>query len=115
MFFHALATDYDGTIATDGDTPSSVVDALKRFKANRSEAYLGHGGVKFLIFKIAFPDHGLFDRIVAENGAIVYDPSTRSQRALGPKAPEKFHCRATRKKCSAAQRRGRNCRHLGTQ
>ena len=32
----------------------------------------------------------LFDRIVAENGALVYNPSTKEARPLGPPPPPSF-------------------------
>jgi len=89
MFFIALATDYDGTIATDGRTPPDVVEALKQFK---------NGGRKLILvtgrelddLKAAFPEHGIFDRIVAENGALLYEPATQRERVLAPPPVEAF-------------------------
>jgi hydroxymethylpyrimidine pyrophosphatase-like HAD family hydrolase len=37
-----------------------------------------------------FPRTGLFDRVVAENGAVLYDPATRSVRSLGEPPPVTF-------------------------
>jgi hydroxymethylpyrimidine pyrophosphatase-like HAD family hydrolase len=34
-----------------------------------------------------FPEHDLFDRIVAENGALLYSPKTRETRLLTEPAP----------------------------
>jgi HAD superfamily hydrolase (TIGR01484 family) len=89
MFFAALATDYDGTIATDGHTPAYVVDALKKFKTSGRRLILVTGR-ELDDLKAAFPEHDIFDRIVAENGALLYDPSTQSEKTLGSPPPESF-------------------------
>ncbi|HEV8193875.1 MAG TPA: hypothetical protein VGP82_20695 [Ktedonobacterales bacterium] len=38
----------------------------------------------------AFPDVGLFDRVVAENGAVLYRPDTKEAQALGEAPPAVF-------------------------
>lgn len=38
----------------------------------------------------AFPEIDLFDRIVAENGAVLLNPATRERRVLGAAPPEEF-------------------------
>ena len=40
--------------------------------------------------KALFPEHNLFDRVVAENGALIYNPSTLEERSLGDGPPEQF-------------------------
>ena len=37
-----------------------------------------------------FPEISLFDRVVAENGALLYDPKADVERALSPRPPEIF-------------------------
>ena len=37
--------------------------------------------------KRAFPQIGLFDRVVAENGALLYDPATDQERTIAPPPP----------------------------
>ncbi|HEX2758928.1 MAG TPA: HAD hydrolase family protein, partial [Rhizomicrobium sp.] len=83
MFFIALATDYDGTIATDGRTPPEVVEALKQFKSGGRKLILVTGR-ELDDLKAVFPEHGIFDRIVAENGALLYEPATQRERILAP-------------------------------
>src|SRR6201999_818753 len=89
MFFVALATDYDGTIATDGQTPADVIAALSRLKASGRRLILVTGR-ELPDLKIAFPEHEIFDRIVAENGALLYEPATQRQRALADAPSEAF-------------------------
>lgn len=89
MFFIALATDYDGTIATDGRTPPDVIDALKQSKSGGRRLILVTGR-ELDDLKAAFPEHTLFDRIVAENGALLYEPATQRERVLTPPPVESF-------------------------
>ena len=42
------------------------------------------------------PHVELFDRVVAENGALVYWPAKREEKLLGEAPPEPFVSRATR-------------------
>ena len=76
MFFTALATDYDGTIATDGVTPPETVEALKRFKATGRRLILVTGR-ELPDLQRVFPELEIFDRVVAENGGLLYGPATR--------------------------------------
>lgn len=83
MFFAALATDYDGTVATDGLTPENVLDSLRRFKETGRRLILVTGRELPDLISV-FPGHQIFDRIVAENGAVLYEPGPQRTRALGP-------------------------------
>jgi hydroxymethylpyrimidine pyrophosphatase-like HAD family hydrolase len=75
MKYSAIATDYDGTLAHDGVVHPETRVALQRART---------GGVRLLLvtgrqlddLARTFPDVGLFDRIVAENGAVLFDPAT---------------------------------------
>src|SRR5690349_18164327 len=89
MFFAALAADYDGTIATDGLVPDTVLDALKRFKETGRRLILVTGR-ELPDLQAAFPGHEIFDRIVAENGALLYEPATKRETVLGPPPPASF-------------------------
>lgn len=89
MFFVALATDYDGTIATDGRTPPEVIEALKQFKGGGRKLILVTGR-ELDDLTAVFPEHDIFDRIVAENGALLYEPATRRERVLAPPPVETF-------------------------
>lgn len=85
MYFVALAVDFDGTIARHGRVEASTYAALKRFKETGRRLLLVTGRE---LRSLADVDLGLFDRVVAENGAVVYNPSARHERliAAGPPA-----------------------------
>ncbi|MCB8882692.1 HAD-IIB family hydrolase [Acidisoma cellulosilytica] len=88
MYFLALATDYDGTLAHDGVVSAETIAALQRFRASGRRLILITGR-EIRDLKAAMPDLTLFDIIVAENGALLYDPKTGRERLLGtPPSPE---------------------------
>ena len=89
MRYLALATDYDGTLASGGLVATPVVDALKRLKQSGRKLLLVTGREMDEIVEI-FPALDLFDRVVAENGAVLYRPEDRSERYLAARPPEKF-------------------------
>ncbi len=89
MRYHALAVDYDGTIAHHGKVPHHVVDALKKVKASKRKILLVTGR-ELDELKEIFPAHNIFDLIVAENGALIYDPSTAEETKLGETPPGTF-------------------------
>jgi hydroxymethylpyrimidine pyrophosphatase-like HAD family hydrolase len=89
MRYHILATDYDGTIATDGALDAPTVEALRRL--------LGTGRRLVLVTGRELPDLqqvcpylDLFEIVVAENGALLYRPSTKSQTVLADGPPPEF-------------------------
>jgi HAD superfamily hydrolase (TIGR01484 family) len=87
MRYHALALDYDGTVAHHGIVAPETLAALKRVKASGRKLILVTGRELEDLMRV-FPDWGEFDRIVAENGGLLYRPGTREERPLGPPAPE---------------------------
>ena len=87
--YAALATDYDGTIAHDGAVDETTLAALRRWKEAGKKLLLVTGR-EFAELLATFPHCGLFDRIVAENGALLYDPAARTTRILSPAPPEEF-------------------------
>ena len=89
QYFRALATDYDGTIAHDGIVDDSTLAALKRLKQAGRKLVMVTGRELPDLERVC-PDLDLFDRIVAENGALLYTPATKDQRPLGPPPPEAF-------------------------
>src|SRR5204863_5088833 len=89
MRFHVLATDYDGTIAHHGLVDGPTQEALARARASGRKLILVTGR-ELADLQRTFPDVELFDAIVAENGALIHQPSTRSTRLLGEKPPEAF-------------------------
>ena len=89
MRYHVLATDYDGTLAKDERVSPGVIESLKRLKASGRKLILVTGRELEDLQRL-FPEHILFDRIVAENGALIYQPATLKERLLGDRPPEAF-------------------------
>jgi len=85
----ALASDYDGTLARDGVVNDATLRAIER---------LIHSGRKLILvtgrelpdLQSVFPRLDLCERVVAENGAVLYDPATREKRTLAPRPPQTF-------------------------
>jgi HAD superfamily hydrolase (TIGR01484 family) len=89
MRYRVLATDYDGTIAHHGFVPNKVVESLKALKAS-GRVILLVTGRELDELKEIFPDHTIFDLIVAENGALLYNPATLEETKLGDPPPPAF-------------------------
>ena len=89
MHFLALAADYDGTLARHGVVDAHTCKALERFKHTGRRLILVTGR-ELPSLSSAFASLSLFDRIVAENGALLYDPATQAERALAPPPPAAF-------------------------
>ena len=89
MRYIALASDYDGTLAHDGVVDEETIRALQR---------LVHSGRKLILvtgrelpdLQAIFPQLDLCERVVAENGAILYNPATREKRTLAAPPPKSF-------------------------
>ncbi len=90
MRYLCLAADYDGTLATHGKVEPPVIEALQRLKASTRKLILVTGRVLDEL-KAVFPEYGLFDLIVAENGALIYNPTTKEERLLGSSAAGHLH------------------------
>ncbi len=89
MRFLALATDYDGTLATEGAVDPQTVAALRRLAATGRKLILVTGRQLPDLLRV-FPDARLFDAIVAENGAVLYRPGIGDTRVLAPPPPAHF-------------------------
>ena len=85
MKYLALATDYDGTIACDGTVDDDTAFALQGARSAGLSLILVTGRELADLFK-TFPHAKLFDRIVAENGAVLYDPAEQTIQSLAPPA-----------------------------
>jgi HAD superfamily hydrolase (TIGR01484 family) len=81
MRYLVLAADYDGTLATHGTVDEATVAALERLRASGRRIVLVTGRERQELCDV-FPHTGLFERIVAENGAVVYRPETGEERVL---------------------------------
>lgn len=89
MRYHALACDYDGTIATDGKVDSKTIDALRRLKDSGRKLILVTGRVLPDLFEL-LPEIEIFDRVVAEDGALLYCPESRKEKVLAETPPPEF-------------------------
>src|SRR4051812_28016041 len=92
MRYTAIALDYDGTIAHDGVVPPHVMAGLARLKATGRKLLLVTGRELDELLGI-FPGITLFDRVVAENGALLYRPATGERKDLGEPPPDAFIAR----------------------
>ena len=86
MTYRALATDYDGTLAFDGRVDDTTIDALQRARAAGIILIMVTGRELTDLFN-TFGRPELFDRIVAENGAVIYDPATQTMETLASAPP----------------------------
>jgi hydroxymethylpyrimidine pyrophosphatase-like HAD family hydrolase len=86
MRYHLLATDYDGTIATDGNVAAETVTALQDVLATGRKLVLVTGRELDELLAV-YPDLTIFERVVAENGALLYRPATKERRALADPPP----------------------------
>ena len=89
MKYRALATDYDGTIAHDGKVDDPTVDALRRLRQRDIRLVMVTGRELTDLFN-TFAHVDIFDRIVAENGAVLYNPATSEIDVLAPAPPGPF-------------------------
>jgi len=89
MYIICLATDYDGTLAHNGVVDPSTVEALIDFKRSGRKLVLVTGR-ELPDLSRCLSRLDLFDRVVAENGALLYNPATRKEQPLAPEPPEGF-------------------------
>ena len=82
----ALALDFDGTLAREGVVAPETTAALSRAIERRVQLLLVTGR-RLSSLAAAFPHLDLFERVVAENGAVLYEPRTKRSRILAP-APD---------------------------
>ena len=96
MKWRALATDFDGTIATDGVVDEPTRLALVRLRSANLRTFLvtGRELSDFRGMKGFLP---IFDMIVAENGAVLYEPGSDRTRPLGAPPPESFIAELSRR------------------
>src|ERR1043165_9682513 len=87
MRYHALACDYDGTIAWDGVVNAKTIAALEEVRKTGRTLILVTGREVDGLEQV-FPRLDVFDRVVAENGALLYRPSTKEEKVLA-EAPSK--------------------------
>jgi len=89
MRYFALACDYDGTIAHEGVVAPSTIEALQRLKESGRRPILVTGRQLDELL-LVFPEFAIFDRIVADNGAVLFSPATRETKVLAEPPPPEF-------------------------
>lgn len=89
MYFAALATDYDETLAESGSVDATTLEALKKVKASGRKLILLTGRRLPELLDV-FPQIGLFDLVVAENGGLLFDPGNGQEIPLAGPPPSTF-------------------------
>jgi HAD superfamily hydrolase (TIGR01484 family) len=85
----ALACDYDETLAFYGRVDASTVEALVRLKTSGAKLLLVTGRQLGDLLSVCM-EIRIFDRVVAENGALLYRPLERETRSLAGRPPKHF-------------------------
>lgn len=89
MSYLVLATDYDGTLANEGEVEPETLAALERWRAADRKLVLITG--RRLDDWLSFFSHPhLFDWVVAENGAVLYQPPSQQVMLLAAPPPVAF-------------------------
>jgi hydroxymethylpyrimidine pyrophosphatase-like HAD family hydrolase len=89
MRYHLLACDYDGTLAHDGAIEPATIAALERARASGRKLVLVTGRIVSDLVQVC-PRLDLFEWVVAENGALLYCPATRTEQPLAEPPPPEF-------------------------
>jgi hydroxymethylpyrimidine pyrophosphatase-like HAD family hydrolase len=87
MIFAALATDYDGTLATDGRVDAPTIEALRRLRSCGVRLVMVTGR-QLVDLERVFDALELFDAAVVENGAVVFFPRTARTLLIGEPPPQ---------------------------
>lgn len=89
MRYSTLAVDYDGTLARHGIVHESTIAALERLRATGRRLILVTGRQLPDLFNLFTSTH-LFDSIVAENGAVLYNPADHTEHVLAQPPPDQL-------------------------
>lgn len=89
MVRRAIATDFDGTLASDGQVDEATWTAIATFRRAGGQVLLVTGR-EFMDLCQVCPSLNQFDAVVAENGAVLYWPQTDEVELLGSPPPESF-------------------------
>lgn len=82
-----LASDFDGTLATGGWVPVETLAAVARFRGSGGKFVLITGRRLPELFEVFPETDQVVDRVVAENGGVLYDPANPPSKALGTGPP----------------------------
>ena len=84
-YIRCLATDYDGTLARDGLVDDATPDALAFRRSGRRLLLVTGRELPDLVR--VFPRIDLFDRVVVENGALLFEPATKKESPPSSRTP----------------------------
>lgn len=83
-----LASDFDGTLATEGWVPVETLAAVARFRAAGGRFVLITGRRLPELFEVFPETDQVADLVIAENGGLLHDPSRPPPQLLGAPPPE---------------------------
>jgi hydroxymethylpyrimidine pyrophosphatase-like HAD family hydrolase len=89
MRYLALATDYDGTLALHGRVHEPTIRSLEKLLTTNRKLFLVTGRELDDLLNV-FPHPHLFEWIVAENGLLLYKPSSTETVLLANPPSEEF-------------------------
>jgi hydroxymethylpyrimidine pyrophosphatase-like HAD family hydrolase len=89
MWFHVLACDYDRTTAFAGTILPETFEALARVRESGRRVLLVTGRELDNLLEVC-PEIDRFDLVVAENGAVLYDPRAKKAEVLVEPPPPSF-------------------------
>jgi hydroxymethylpyrimidine pyrophosphatase-like HAD family hydrolase len=89
MRYQVLACDFDGTLATEGKVAEATLTSLAKLLSTGRKLILVTGRELDDLLN-TFKDIKHFHRVVAENGAIVYNPATQELKTLAAPLPDVF-------------------------
>ena len=89
MRYLVLITDYDGTLAKDGRVSEASVTAMTRLRSSGRRVILVTGR-RMDDLAAACGCLDSFDFVVAENGAVLYEPATRGLTLLAKPPPSRL-------------------------
>lgn len=89
MNYLAIATDYDGTLAHEGQVDTATIASLEQYCEAGGHLVLVTGRVLDDLLS-GCPCIDLFSRVIAENGSVLYRPTDASLQVLGEPFPETF-------------------------
>lgn len=86
MQYLVLASDYDGTLAHDGVVDESTISSLEKARSAGVRLFMVTGREVDDLSR-AFSHLELFEWVVAENGALLYEPGRGCEELLAAPAP----------------------------
>ncbi|MEM1281529.1 MAG: HAD hydrolase family protein, partial [Cyanobacteria bacterium P01_H01_bin.152] len=89
MQYRAIATDYDGTLASDGVVDEATWKAVAAFGQSGRQMILVTGRQLNELAQVC-PHLDRFAAVVAENGAVLHWPSSGHTQLLGNPPPPEF-------------------------